>query len=266
MPDINAENQPSSSDVSDVRRTAKTQFGYRQVTESDKDSLVHQVFSSVSNRYDLMNDLMSFGVHRIWKRLAIAYGGIRPNSSVLDVAGGTGDISLAVARKLGPKGSIVLTDINESMLKLGQDRMIDHGFVGKVQCVQADAESLAFAEDSFDCVIISFGLRNVTRINEALSSMYRVTRPGGRLLILEFSKPVIPLLENIYDRYSFNVIPRLGEAVAGDRDSYQYLVESIRRHPDQDTLADMMAEAGFERVEFHNLTGGIVALHIGWKI
>ena len=266
MPDINAENQPSASDVSDVRRNEKTQFGFRQVTESDKDSLVHQVFSSVSNRYDLMNDLMSFGVHRIWKRLAIAYGGIRPNSSVLDVAGGTGDISLAVARKLGPKGSIVLTDINESMLKLGQDRMIDHGFVGKVQCVQADAESLAFAEDSFDCVIISFGLRNVTRINEALSSMYRVTRPGGRLLILEFSKPVIPLLEKIYDRYSFNVIPRLGEAVAGDRDSYQYLVESIRRHPDQDTLADMMAEAGFERVEFHNLTGGIVALHIGWKI
>lgn len=266
MRDINAENQPDSGKMPDERRTTTTQFGFRNVSESDKDSLVHQVFSSVSNRYDLMNDLMSFGVHRIWKRLAIAYGGIRANSSVLDVAGGTGDISLGVAKKLGPKGRIVLTDINRSMLKLGQDRMIDHGFVGRVQCVQADAESLAFADDSFDCVIISFGLRNVTRINEALSSMYRVTRSGGRLLILEFSKPVIPLLETIYDRYSFDVIPRLGEVVTGDRGSYQYLVESIRRHPDQDTLATMMAEAGFERVEFHNLTGGIVALHVGWKI
>ena len=213
-----------------------------------------------------MNDLMSFGIHRVWKRLALSYAGIRHNSSVLDVAGGTGDISLAVAKKLGPKGSIVLTDINESMLQLGQDRMIDHGFIGKVKCVQTDAESLAFADDSFDCVIISFGLRNVTRISEALSSMFRVTRVGGRVLILEFSKPIIPMLEKIYDRYSFSVIPRLGEAVAADRESYQYLVESIRKHPDQDTLASMMVDAGFERVEFHNLTGGIVALHVGRKL
>lgn len=266
MPDINEENRRRSDRESDDGRTATTQFGFRRVIESEKDSLVRQVFSSVSNRYDLMNDLMSFGAHRLWKRLAIAYGGIRPNSSVLDVAGGTGDISLAVAKKLGTKGSIVLTDINESMLKLGQDRMIDHGFVGRLQCVQTDAENLAFADDSFDCVIISFGLRNVTRIDQALRSMYRVTRTGGRMLVLEFSKPVIPLLEKLYDRYSFSVIPRLGEAVAGDRASYQYLVESIRRHPDQDTLATMIADAGFERVEFHNLTGGIVALHIGWKI
>ena len=213
-----------------------------------------------------MNDLMSFGIHRVWKSLALSYAGIRHNSSVLDVAGGTGDISLAVAKKLGPKGSIVLTDINESMLQLGQDRMIDHGFIGKVQCVQTDAENLAFADDCFDCVIISFGLRNVTRISEALSSMFRVTRVGGRVLILEFSKPIIPMLEKIYDRYSFSVIPRLGEVVAADRESYQYLVESIRKHPDQDTLASMMVDAGFERVEFHNLTGGIVALHVGRKL
>ena len=213
-----------------------------------------------------MNDLMSFGIHRVWKRVALSYAGIRHNSSVLDVAGGTGDISLAVAKKLGPKGSIVLTDINESMLQLGQDRMIDHGFIGKIQCVQTDAENLAFADDSFDCVIISFGLRNVTRISEALKSMFRVTRVGGRVLILEFSKPIVPMLEKIYDRYSFSVIPRLGEAVAADRESYQYLVESIRKHPDQDTLASMMVDAGFERVEFHNLTGGIVALHVGRKL
>ena len=252
--------------MTDDRRSTTTQFGFRQVSEADKDSLVHQVFSSVSNRYDLMNDLMSFGIHRIWKRVAVAYCGIRPNSSVLDVAGGTGDITLAVTRKLGPKGSIVLTDINESMLRIGRDRLIDHGILGEVQCVQTDAENLSFAADSFDCVIISFGLRNVTRIQDALKSMYQVARPGGRLVILEFSKPVIPLLEKVYDRFSFDVIPRLGEAVAGDRESYQYLVESIRKHPDQDTLAEMMAKAGFERVEFSNLTGGIAAIHLGWKI
>ena len=250
----------------DNKRDASTHFGFRKVSESEKDSLVEQVFSSVYNRYDLMNDLMSFGVHRIWKRLAVAYCGIRHNSRVLDVAGGTGDLSLAIAKKLGPKGSIVLTDINESMLKVGQDRMIDQGYLNRLQCVQTDAEDLAFAEHSFDCVVISFGLRNVTRIDRALSSMYRVARSGGRLLILEFSKPVIPLLEKLYDQYSYNVIPRLGEFVTSDRESYQYLVESIRKHPNQEKLADMMAEAGFERVEFHNLTGGIVALHVGWKI
>ena len=248
------------------RRESPAHFGFRKVSEAEKDSLVEQVFSSVSNRYDLMNDLMSFGVHRIWKRLAIAYSGVRHNSSVLDVAGGTGDLSLAIAKKLGPTGTIVLTDINRSMLELGQDRMVDRGYLDKLRCVQTDAENLAFADDSFDCVMISFGLRNVTRIDQALQSMFRVTRCGGRLLILEFSKPIIPALEKLYDRYSFNVIPRLGQWVAADRESYQYLVESIRKHPDQDTLASMMAEAGFERVEYHNLTGGVVAMHIGWKI
>ena len=248
------------------QRDTSTHFGYRTVSEFEKDRLVGQVFESVSNQYDLMNDLMSFGIHRIWKRLAVAYSGVRANSAVLDVAGGTGDLSVAFAKKLGPKGRIVLTDVNGSMLKRGQDRMIDHGYLDRLQCVRTNAENLSFVPDSFDCVIISFGLRNVTRMDKALSSMYDVTRPGGRLVVLEFSKPVLPVLERLYNSYSFNVIPRLGEWVANDRESYQYLVESIRKHPDQDTLADMMATAGFERVEFFNLTGGIVALHVGWKI
>ncbi len=251
--------------ANDKRRNS-THFGFSTVSESEKDQLVSQVFRSVSNRYDLMNDLMSFGVHRIWKRLAIAYGGIRHNSQVLDVAAGTGDLSLAIAKKLSTKGKLVLADINDSMLRLGQDRLIDHGYLDQLLCVQCDAENLAFEEDSFDCVMISFGLRNVTRMDRALSSMYRVTCVGGRLVILEFSKPIIPLLEKIYDRYSFEVIPRLGQLVTGDRQSYQYLVESIRKHPSQEKLADLMADAGFERIQFHNLTGGIVALHVGWKL
>lgn len=241
-------------------------FGYRRVEESRKQPLVNSVFDSVAPKYDLMNDLMSFGLHRVWKRIAVAYSGVRENSVVLDVAGGTGDIALALAKKLGPDGRLVLCDINSAMLRIGQDRIVDKGHVGRAVCVQANAERLAFAENVFDCVTISFGLRNVTRIDDALSSMYEVTRPGGRLLVLEFSKPAIPLLARLYDAYSFNVIPRLGKAVANDRESYQYLVESIRRHPDQETLADMIAVAGFECVEYFNLTGGIVALHVGRKI
>ena len=213
-----------------------------------------------------MNDLMSFGLHRVWKRMAVAHSGVRKNSSVLDVAGGTGDITLALARKIGPKGRIVLSDINESMLRLGQDRLIDHGFIGEVACVQTDAEQLAFAEGSFDTVMISFGLRNVTRIDKALASMFQVIRPCGRLVILEFSTPAYPILDKLYDTYSFKFIPRLGQVVARDYDSYQYLIESIRNHPDQETLADMMSDAGFERVEYFNLSGGIVALHVGRKI
>ncbi len=248
------------------RRDAKTQFGFRRVIESEKDQLVERVFKSVAENYDLMNDLMSFGVHRVWKRLAVLHLGVRHNSSVLDVACGTADISLAIAKKLGPSGRLVLTDINSSMLRLGRNRMIDHGHLTRFSYVQSDAENLAFSEGSFDRVIISFGLRNVTRINQALESMYQVMRPGSRLLVLEFSKPVIPLLEKIYHEYSFRVIPAIGKIVARDRDSYQYLVESIRQHPDQDTLADMMAQAGFERVEYFNLTGGIVAMHVAWKL
>ena len=245
--------------------SSTTSFGFRKVSETEKTRLVGQVFHSVSNRYDLMNDLMSFGIHRIWKKVAVAYSGIRQNSYVLDVAGGTGDLSLALAARLGDKGKLVLTDVNSSMLKIGQDRLIDHGYVGNISCVQSDAQNLSFASNSFDVVVISFGLRNVTRIDKALESMFDVVQIGGRVLILEFSKPVIPVLEKLYDAYSFNVIPRLGQWVLNDRESYQYLVESIRRHPDQETLADMMADAGFERVEYHNLAGGIVAIHIGRK-
>lgn len=248
------------------RRDAQTQFGFRRVIESEKDQLVERVFKSVAENYDLMNDLMSFGVHRVWKRLAVSHLGVRHNSSVLDVACGTADISLAIAKKLGPSGRLVLADINSSMLRLGRNRMLDHGHLARFSYVQSDAENLALAEGIFDRVIISFGLRNVTRISQALESMYRVMRPGSRLLVLEFSKPVIPLLEKIYHEYSFRVIPAIGQIVARDRDSYQYLVESIRQHPDQDTLADMMAQAGFERVEYFNLTGGIVAMHVAWKL
>ena len=249
---------------SKAKKTAN--FGYQEVAENQKQPLVDGVFHSVAQRYDLMNDLMSFGLHRVWKRIAVAHSGVRKNSSVLDVAGGTGDIALALARKVGPKGRIVLSDINESMLRLGQDRLIDHGFVGEVACVQTDAERLAFAADSFDTVMISFGLRNVTRIDKALASMYQVVRPTGRLIILEFSKPAYSFLNTLYDTYSFKFIPRLGQFVARDYESYQYLIESIRNHPDQETLADMMSVAGFERVEYFNLSGGIVALHVGRKI
>ena len=252
--------------IVDSEKNSTASFGYRRVSEADKTRLVEQVFHSVSNRYDLMNDLMSFGVHRIWKQFTVAYSGIRADSCVLDVAGGTGDMSIALAKKLGPKGKIVLTDVNSSMLRIGQDRLIDNGFIEQVHFVQTNAQDLAFAPDTFDTVVISFGLRNTTRIDAALASMYEVTRIGGRLLILEFSKPVLPVLEKLYDAYSFNVIPRMGEWVTKDRESYQYLVESIRKHPDQDTLAEMMANAGFERVEYYNLTGGIVALHVGRKI
>ncbi len=250
----------------DDKREAATQFGFRRVIESEKDRLVTQVFDSVAQNYDLMNDLMSFGVHRIWKRLAVAHLAVRHNSRVLDVACGTADLSLAIAKKLGPRGQLTLTDINASMLRLGRSRMIDHGHLAGFSYVQSDAENLAFADSSFDRVIISFGLRNVTRIDQALESMHRVLSAGGRFMVLEFSKPVIPLLNRIYHEYSFKVIPTIGEIVARDRESYQYLVESIRQHPDQDTLADMMAETGFERVEYFNLTGGIVAMHVGWKL
>jgi len=248
------------------QRNAQTQFGFQKVIESEKDRLVNQVFDSVAGNYDLMNDLMSFGVHRLWKRLAIAQLGIRHNSRVLDVACGTADLSLAIAKKLGPTGNLVLTDINAAMLKIGRNRMIDEGHLACINYAQSDAEELVFADDYFDRIIISFGLRNVTRIPTALESMYRITRPGGRLVLLEFSKPIIPVIEKVYREYSFRIIPALGELVARDRASYQYLVESIQQHPDQDTLADMMAKAGFERVEYFNLTGGIVALHLGWKM
>jgi demethylmenaquinone methyltransferase/2-methoxy-6-polyprenyl-1,4-benzoquinol methylase len=242
-----------------------THFGYREVAEGDKAGLVRGVFDSVATRYDLMNDLMSGGIHRLWKRVTIELSGVRPGHHVLDVAGGTGDLAARFAREVGRTGRVVLSDINEAMLERGRDRLLDEGISGNVDFVLADAEALPFREASFDCLSIAFGLRNVTRKERALESMLRVLRPGGRLLVLEFSKPTSEFLGRFYDAYSFGVIPRIGKLVTGDEESYRYLAESIRVHPDQDTLRDMMEDAGFERCDFHNLTGGIVAVHRGFR-
>jgi demethylmenaquinone methyltransferase/2-methoxy-6-polyprenyl-1,4-benzoquinol methylase len=242
-----------------------THFGFREVPQKDKARLVGGVFDSVAGRYDLMNDLMSGGIHRIWKRVAIELSGVRSGQRVLDVAGGTGDLTARFSREVGPSGRVVLSDINAAMLGTGRDRLLDEGICGNVDFVIADAEALPFADASFDCISIAFGLRNVTRKDRALRSMLRVLRPGGRLLVLEFSRPTSELLGKLYDAYSFGVIPRIGKLVAGDAESYRYLAESIRMHPDQETLRDMMEDAGFERCDYHNLTGGIVAIHRGFK-
>jgi len=240
-------------------------FGFREVNEQDKAGMVAEVFHSVASRYDLMNDLMSGGVHRLWKDYTLQVSGVRAGHRILDVAGGSGDMALRFARRVGPTGHVVLSDINSSMLAEGRRRMVDEGIVDNVSFLLTDAENLSVSEDSFDRVCIAFGLRNVTRIDRALASMYRALKPGGKLMILEFSKPVTPTLNKLYDAYSFNVLPKLGGLVTGDPDSYQYLVESIRKHPDQETLKQKMLDAGFERASYHNLTGGVVALHIGVK-
>ena len=240
-------------------------FGYERVARAEKASRVRAVFDSVASRYDVMNDLMSFGVHRLWKRFLLSQTGLRPGQRALDVAGGTGDITAGMSRQVGPSGRVVLSDINAEMLRHGRDRLLDQGIVGNVDFALANAERLPFADQSFDCVTIAFGLRNVTDKAAALASMYRVLKPGGQLLVLEFSKPVAPGLGPVYDTYSFSVLPALGRLVAGDADSYRYLAESIRMFPDQDTLDGMMRSAGFDGVRHHNLTGGIVALHRGWR-
>jgi len=240
----------------------QTHFGYEQVAEAEKARRVAGVFDSVAQRYDLMNDLMSGGLHRLWKAFAIDRSGVREGSRVLDVAGGTGDLSLAFARRAGKRGQVWLTDINNSMLTNGRDRVADKGLLLPV--AQCDAEKLPFPDDYFDCVSVAFGLRNMTHKDRALAEMFRVLRPGGRLLVLEFShvwKPLAPL----YDFYSFKVIPRIGELVTKDEASYRYLAESIRVHPDQETLKSLMEQAGFEKVEYFNLTLGVVALHRGFK-
>lgn len=242
-----------------------THFGYREVPVEEKSTLVANVFRSVAPKYDLMNDLMSFGLHRLWKRFTLKEAGLRAGDYVLDVASGTGDLAKAFAKAVGKQGKVVMSDINEAMLEVGRDRLADAGIVGNIECVQADAENLPFADDYFDCVSIAFGLRNVTDKAAALRSMYRILKPGGKLLILEFSQPQTPLVKQFYDAYSFNVIPRIGEWVTRDRDSYQYLVESIRMHPDQESLKAMMMECGFEDVTYFNMSGGIVALHKGYK-
>ncbi|MDH3694343.1 MAG: bifunctional demethylmenaquinone methyltransferase/2-methoxy-6-polyprenyl-1,4-benzoquinol methylase UbiE [Gammaproteobacteria bacterium] len=242
-----------------------THFGFRTVSADQKAGLVGEVFGSVAGKYDVMNDLMSFGAHRLWKQFAVNQSGVRAGHQVLDVAGGSGDLAIKFARLVGSKGGVTLTDINEAMLMQGRERLIDHGVIGNVTFAQCDAEKLPFDANQFDCVSIAFGLRNVTHIDAALASMFAVVRPGGRLLVLEFSHPHNELFAQAYDAYSFNVIPKIGKWVAGDEASYQYLVESIRKHPDQETLKEMMQEAGFERVRYFNLAGGIVALHVGFK-
>ena len=243
----------------------KTHFGYKEVDKDAKAGLVAGVFHSVASRYDLMNDLMSAGIHRLWKRFTIERSGVRAGHSVLDIAGGTGDLAAKFAEIVGAEGLVVLADINDSMLNVGRDKLIDKGVLEGLTFAQADAQYLPFADNSFDCITIAFGLRNVTDKSLALSSMLRVLKPGGRLLVLEFSKPTNPLLGKVYDAYSFNVLPRLGQLIAGDAESYQYLAESIRVHPDQETLKDVMSDSGFEQCEFFNMTGGIVALHRGLK-
>ena len=243
-----------------------TDFGFEQIDPQEKTRRVGEVFSSVASRYDLMNDLMSFGIHRAWKRYAIQIAQIKPGALVLDVAGGTGDMSVLFHRAVGEQGVVIASDINNAMLNEGRDRLLDRGITKGLQYVQANAEALPFKRNSFDCVCIAFGLRNVTDKDAALRSMYENVKYGGSVVILEFSKVVLPVLKQLYEAYSFHFIPRLGELIAEDKDSYRYLVESIRMHPDQDTLKDMMENAGFSRVEYYNLTGGIVAVHKGYKL
>jgi demethylmenaquinone methyltransferase/2-methoxy-6-polyprenyl-1,4-benzoquinol methylase len=240
-------------------------FGYAEVPREEKSRRVREVFDSVAGKYDLMNDLMSAGVHRLWKRYALSQTGLRPGQVALDVAGGTGDLSAGMAGQVGESGLVVLSDINAAMLEVGRDRLLDRGLMRNVRFSLANAECLPFADDSFDCVAIGFGLRNVTDKPAALASMRRVLKPGGRLLVLEFSKPVVPGLKPVYDLYSFSVLPWLGARIAADAGSYRYLAESIRRFPDQDTLLGMMRDAGLEDCSYHNLSGGIVALHKGFR-
>jgi demethylmenaquinone methyltransferase/2-methoxy-6-polyprenyl-1,4-benzoquinol methylase len=245
------------------RQSGNTHFGYRDVAVEDKTGLVHDVFESVAGKYDLMNDLMSLGIHRLWKRHFIAISNIQAGQRVLDLAGGTGDIAALVSKRVGALGSVVLSDINAAMLAVGRRRMEDRGRVGNIEYCLANAEKLPFADAEFDAVTIAFGLRNVTDQAAALNEMLRVLKPGGRAMILEFSTVEFDVLRKIYDGYSFGILPRLGKLVAGDEDSYRYLAESIRKHPGQDELADMMVDAGFSNVTYRNLTGGIIAIHSG---
>jgi demethylmenaquinone methyltransferase/2-methoxy-6-polyprenyl-1,4-benzoquinol methylase len=240
-----------------------THFGFEQVPPGEKARKVAGVFASVAPKYDLMNDLMSLGLHRLWKAFAVELAGVRPGDRVLDVAGGSGDLARALARRAGPSGEVWLTDINRAMLGVGRDRLLDDGMVLPV--AQCDAERLPFPGDHFDCVTVAFGLRNMTHKDRALAELRRVLRPGGRLLVLEFSKAWKPL-EKPYDWYSFRVLPWLGKRIADDEAAYRYLAESIRMHPDQEALRELMERAGLENVEYFNLAAGVVALHRGWKL
>ncbi len=239
-----------------------THFGFETVPEDEKARKVGEVFHSVATRYDLMNDAMSVGMHRLWKRYTVETSGVRPGQKVLDIAGGSGDLSRLFAKKVGPSGGVVLTDINASMLAVGRDRLLDEGLA--VPALQCDAEKLPFPSDYFNCVIVAFGLRNMTHKDRALKEMQRVLKPGGKLLVLEFSKVWKPL-EQVYDAYSFKLLPWMGKVLAKDEASYRYLAESIRMHPDQNTLTQMMLDAGFDKADYQNLSAGVVALHKGWK-
>ena len=248
-----------------MKENDSTDFGFKTVPKNEKADLVAGIFNSVADRYDLMNDLMSIGIHRIWKRFAIELSAVREGNSVLDIAGGTGDLAIKFADIVGPDGTVVLADINESMLKVGRDKLLDKCWRPNIDFVQADAQNLPFPDANFECITIAFGLRNVTDKSAALKSMYRALKPGGRLLILEFSKPTNEILAKAYDAYSFHILPLMGKIVANDSDSYKYLAESIRMHPDQEELQILVEDAGFSNCDYYNMTGGIVAIHRGIK-
>lgn len=242
-----------------------THFGFESVAWDEKEKKVTEVFHSVANKYDLMNDLMSFGIHRIWKRLTIELSHVRPGQIVLDLAGGSGDLTRLLCQKVGDEGHVILTDINASMIHVGRDRLLNDGFFKNLHYVQGNAQALPFADNSIHCITMGFGLRNVTDKEEALRSMYRVCKPGGKIMVLEFSTPTVPGLKPLYDWYSFTILPKLGKFFAQDEASYHYLAASIRMHPNQDQLKEMIELAGFEDCRYHNLSGGIVALHIAYK-
>jgi demethylmenaquinone methyltransferase / 2-methoxy-6-polyprenyl-1,4-benzoquinol methylase len=243
----------------------KTYFGFEKVSPVEKTQKVADVFHSVATRYDLMNDVMSFGIHRLWKQIALELASIRPHYLVLDLAAGTGDLALKIAPLISQQGRLLVTDINDSMLNIARSRFIEKGLINNSYFLQVNAEKIPFADNTFDCITIGFGLRNITQKQIALQSMYRVLKPGGKLIILEFSKPTLPLLNLLYDFYSFNILPKLGKFITNDEKSYRYLAESIRMHPNQEALRQMMIDLGFENCTFQNLTGGIVAIHRGYK-
>ena len=249
-----------------TQQSRTTHFGFQQVPEDEKVGKVAGVFDSVATKYDVMNDIMSLGVHRLWKRFTLEISNVRNGQRVLDLAGGTGDLAAKISSRVGAQGQVVVTDINAAMLARGRERLVNEGLIGNVEYVQADAENLPFSDNYFDCITMAFGLRNVTHKDRALAAMYRVLKPGGQLLVLEFSRLNIPALQPLYDLYSFKLLPLMGKLIAQDADSYRYLAESIRMHPDQEELKQMMHDARFERCEYFNLSGGIVALHRGYKL
>ncbi len=252
--------------MTEEEKKEKVSFGFKEVPTDERQKLVGEVFSSVADKYDIMNDAMSLGVHRLWKRSFVRKAKLRPGMKCLDVAGGTGDIAMLMAKQVGEKGDVTVFDINKSMLDVGVDRVVDHGFVGNIKFVQGNAEDLPFEDETFDVATVSFGIRNVTRLEKAFKEMTRVVRVGGKVMCLEFSHPTNKLLSTVYDFFSFSVIPEIGELVAKDRESYQYLVESIRKFPDQEKLKKILEDCGLYKVKYTNLTNGVAAIHVGHKV